>query len=285
VEVSYALGGHNREVTSAVLQWKAPGGEWTDYDITASIGDVAAHSFSSDIYNRTITDHPVLTEGGGNIGVGKYYNYRFVVTTDDGISVTSDTKSMEILHFYYDPNPAPEGGWTSTNTVAEISTTWADHVTDLDFSDGDQIEIQMDLTNCYYVYKNGNKDVDLGVDNIFAIGSASIDGASNAILWYYPAVENLSSTDPGASRLLIHSGGWTNGKYPLSDLTDLLIVFDGNGFGMNGTRYDNLNVGGWTGGVKATLTSADNLYMGSVEGKHHSRAIYHYIRVIRNREM
>jgi len=83
----------------------------------------------------------------------------------------------------------------------------------------------------------------------------------------------------------VHVGSWTNARYPLADISSLLFVFDGDGFGMNGTRYDDLNVGNWTGTTKAILTSASDLYIGSMEGVHHSRAIYDYIRVIRNREM
>jgi len=64
----------------------------------------------------------------------------------------------------------------------------------------------------------------------------------------------------------------------------LLIVFYGNGYTMNGTSYDDLAAGGWNS-IKTTMYAADNLYIGSAEGVHHSRAIYPYIRVIRDREM
>ncbi len=282
VEVSYAMVGHTSTVTSAILQWKALDGDWVSYDLTDQITDPTSRSFTEVLYNQALTGFPDLT-ADGYTGVGKYYRYRFYVETDDGVGLYSGTKSMELLHYCFDPNPAPEGGWTSANQVSEISTTWQDTVTDLAFSSGDQIEVLMDLEHCNYVYKNGTNDGDIGLDNLFGIGLSKIDGSSNAansILWYYPAVETMSDTDPGESRLLIHCGAWTNGKYPLSDLSSLLIVFDQNGYAMNGTRYDNLAVGNWTA-LKSSFASATSLVMGSVEGKHHSRAFYPFIRIVR----
>ena len=44
------------------------------------------------------------------------------------------------------------------------------------------------------------------------------------------------------------------------------------------------NPSDWNSRVKALLTGSNSVWLGSVEGVHHSRALYNYIRVVRVKE-
>ena len=258
-------------------------GNWNTHELVAHDHD---YTWSGDVYLRDI-----IGEDAWATEANRYKEYQFYVTasSNDGTTYVSETLSQELVRLNYTPNPAPEGGWTSSNSVSDINTTWKDKIENLYFANGDYIETLMDLTNCYYVYKNGNKNVDIGLDNI--LGLSSIENLnpnppSHAMLIYYPAIPTLDP-DPakqGDPWLKMSAGKWssgTAGKIPGCDnISSLLFVFDKDGFSTNGARYTG-NVDGWSG-VKTELTGCDALWIGSEEGVHHSRAIYKYIRVVRN---
>lgn len=142
--------------------------------------------------------------------------------------------------------------------------------TGLDFAAGDYIDIDIDLSNCKYVYRNGTDAGDIGKDNILAIGTGSNLASlpANTILWYYPSIERMvpNPAEQGRSYLRFHAGRWAADQY-LNGLDKLRIVFDKDGFTSNG--------------VKEALTSAGTLYIGAEEGAHLSRATYDHISVVR----
>lgn len=258
-------------------------GSWNTHELVAHDHD---YTWSGDVYLRDI-----IGEDAWATEANRYKEYQFYVTasSNDGTTYVSETLSQQLVRLNYTPNPAPEGGWTNSNSVEDINTTWKDKIENLYFANGDYIETLMDLTNCYYVYKNGNKNVDIGLDNI--LGLSSIENLnpnppSHAMLIYYPAISTLDP-DPakqGDPWLKMSAGKWssgTAGKIPgCNNISSLLFVFDKDGFSTNGARYTG-NVDGWSG-VKTELTGCDALWIGSEEGVHHSRAIYKYIRVVRN---
>lgn len=269
-------------LTNVVMHWSSDGGSsWNEESLVA---ENHYNTYSEDFYLKDIIGDDWDTESN------RYKEYRFYVTAacNDATSYTSKILSQQILRLDYTPNPAPVGGWTNSNSVSDINVTWKDKIENLNFANGDYIETLMDLTNCNYVYKNGNKNVDLGMDNI--LGLSSIENLNpnpptHAVLFYYPAIPTLSP-DPdlqGTPWLKMSAGSWsqgTAGKIPGCDnISSLLFVFDKDGFSTNGARYTG-NVTGWSG-VKTELTGATTLWIGSEEGVHHSRATYNYIRVVR----
>lgn len=269
-------------LTNVVLHWSSDGG--SSWNQRSMVAENHYNTYSEDFYLKDIIG------SDWDIESNRYKEYRFYVTAscNDETTYTSRILSQQILRLNYTPNPAPNGGWTNSNTVSDISVTWKNKIENLDFANGDYIETLMDLTNCNYVYKNGNKNVDIGLDNI--LGLSSIENLNpnppaNAMLLYYPAIPTLSP-DPalqGSPWLKMSAGSWsqgTAGKIPGCDnISSLLFVFDKDGFSTNGARYTG-NVTGWSG-VKTELTGATTLWIGSEEGVHHSRATYNYIRVVR----
>ena len=143
----------------------------------------------------------------------------------------------------------------------------------------------MDLTNCVYKYLSGTEAADLGKDNIFGFSSSDISAITNSIIWYYPSVQNLVAPpgDTGWTKLRIHAGKW-QALEETGVLTQMNLILDKDGIIRDGARFTK-NPGDWNSRVKAALTGASTIYVGSTEGSHQSRAIYNYVRVIRNREL
>ena len=270
IHVDMHLGGKNARFASAIIQWKEEGGEWIDHPL--NVDTESALSFSEDIYTRTLT---------GDDFVGKRCSYRLVVNCSDGTSYTSPVRSMEILRFNYNPNPEPEGGWTN---ISQCSVTWQDKISGVNFSEGDYIEAEMDLTQCRYVYiSGGNGNSDIGKDNIFGFSTSNIKEITNSIIWYYPSVENLTPNpaEQGNKILRIHAGKWA-ALEEAGELTHMNLILDKDGILRDGSRFTG-NPGDWNSRVKAALTGSSTIYIGSMEGVHHSRAIYKYVRVVRER--
>ena len=215
--------------------------------------------------------------------VGTEYEYYAVVNSSDGTSMTSPVRSMQILRYDYTPNPVPDGGWTLENK-GQCSTKWEDRIDNLDFSAGDFIEADMDLSNCVYVYLKGTEADDMGKDNIFGFSTDNIASITNSIIWYYPSVKNLVAPpgDTGWTKMRIHAGRWSALELT-GVVSEMNLILDKNGIIRDGTRFTG-NPGDWDSRVKNALTSSSTVYVGSKEGVHLSRATYRYVRVIRNNQ-
>ena len=270
-------------LTNVSLHWKATDEDGDFHTKVLENGSGNISSYSGDVYLKDI-----IGNAAWDTEANRYKEYQFYVTAtcSDGSQYVSETVSNQIVKLYYDPNPMPAGGWTSSHTVNDINVTWKEHITGLNFPNGDRIETLMDLTHCYYVYKNGNKNVDLGMDNIFGIGTISNlnpNPPTHHMLLYYPAITTLNP-DPakqGEPWLKFHAGDWTGDEVPGGrSLSSLLFVFDKNGFSTNGNLYTRTKIAKWAD-VKSELIDASELWIGSEEGVHHSRATYNYIRVVR----
>ena len=266
----------NSKLTSLVLHWKAAG-DASYHDVSLITPDEYSE-YHQELYTRDIIgDAEWATEAN------RYKEYLFYVTAscDDGTDYVSPTVSQQLVRLNYNPNPVPAGGWTN---ISQCSVTWRNTITGLDFSKGDYIEADMDLRNCEYVYFDGTESNDMGKDNIFGISTNNVSAINNAIIWYYPSVQNLVPPpgDTGWTRMRVHAGRWAAKEYD-GVVTDLNIILDKDGIIRDGSRYND-NPGDWNSRVKALLTNASSLEIGSVEGIHHSRAIYNYIRVVRYKE-
>lgn len=286
------------KLSNVTLHWKAKGESSYNEKILLGDGsDLGSGLFN--VYNGDVYTRDLIGDAYNNIAdFEKEYIYYVTASCDDGTSWTSSKMSMQLFDLNQDsshttpsltidPNPAPEGGWPSTTTVSDIDGTWIKHITGLDFEHGDRLEIGINLTYCNYIYKDGNKDHDIGLDNILAVGKtdniSSMSGNTPLILFYYPSIEHQVS-DPAAqgnSNLRFHAGKWQAQNIPnIRNIEELLFVFDKDGFITNGIRYTS-STGDWNNSVKAALTSSTELYIGSEEGIHHSRASYDYVRIIR----
>ncbi len=276
VHTTMSVRGHHLHFSSATLYWKESGGSWNAYPL--SVDHDFDRNYSEDVYIRSMVGD---TDFLSKAFVGKKYSYKLTVVADDGSTFTTPAKSMEILRYGYEPNPVPAGGWTS---ISQCNGTWQDQVTGLDFSDGDFIEAEMDLTNCVYVYIAGNDANDLGKDNILGFSTDDLGSITNSMIWYYPSVQRMVAPpgDTGWTKLRIHAGRW-NALEIQGVLNRMNLILDKDGIIRDGTRFTS-NPGDWNSRVKGQLTSASTIYVGSVEGIHHSRAKYDYVRVIRNRE-
>ena len=162
-------------------------------------------------------------------------------------------------------------------------------IEDLDFVSGDFIETDMDIHRCEYIEVLGEGDVvdydkTLGKDLLFSVGLNGIDKSPWMLNVEFPAVSNGNwglnvkprwSTDGSDGKVycypdhtipahfrLDNGGAYWNGQ-----------KIDVSKWGANQTNFQS---------VLDKLTAANTLYIGSIEGQHRSRAIYRFIRVVRN---
>ncbi len=296
IRVKMSIGGHSVKFASATLQWKESGGSWHDYAISGLDTDFH-RSYSEDIYIADLFNAISSSDFTNGDFIGKRYDYRLVVESTDGHTETSPVRSMEIVRYYYTPNPVPDGGWTSNSQCNKKwggdpsaaaryqSSNKGDKIENLNFADGDVIEADIDMSNCVYVYLDGTAANDMGKDNIFGFSSDNVANIANSIIWYYPSVKNQVAPpgDTGWTKMRIHAGRWS-ALEPEGVVTRMNLILDKGGILRDGARFEG-NPGDWNSRVKATLTGASTIYVGAQEGTHLSRATYNYVRVIRNREM
>jgi hypothetical protein len=264
------------KLTSAVLHWKAAGD--SDYQEMALVVPGEEVEYHGVLY----TDEIIGSAAWGT-EANRYKEYLFYVTAtcEDETEFVSSTLSQQFVRLNYTPNPVPAGGWTN---ISQCNTKWENTVTGLDFSKGDFIEADMDLTNCTYVYIDGNADHDLGKDNLFGFSTNDIGSINNSFIWYYPSVQNLVAPPGDLGRIWsrIHAGRWSAHEIT-GVMTSLNLILDKDGILRDGTRYTG-NPGDWNSRVKPALTSASTIKIGSKEGIHQSRATYNYIRVVRYKD-
>ena len=296
VRVKMSIGGHSIKFTSATLQWKESGGSWHDYPVTGLDTDFH-RSYSEEIYIADLFNAISSSDFTSGDFVGKRYDYRLKVESTDGHTEFSPIRSMEIVRYYFTPNPVPDGGWTNnsqcnkrwggdTSAAARYqSNNKGDKIEDLVFADGDIIEADIDMTNCVYIYMDGSSANDMGKDNIFGFSSDNVAEITNSIIWYYPSVQYQVAPpgNTGWTKMRIHAGRW-NALEPQGVVTEMNLILDKDGIIRDGSRFTG-NPGDWNSRVKAALTGSSTIYVGAQEGSHLSRATYNYVRVIRNREM
>ena len=273
------------KLTDVTLHWKASD---EDGDFHTKVLDKSGNisSYSKDVYLKDIIGNSWDTEAN------RFKEYQFYVTAScsDGTSYVSPTIANQILKLNYCLNPVPEGGWTSIN---QCQGTWTEEVTGLNFANGDFIEVDMDLRNCRYKYLTGAAATDLGQDNIIGFSAdnfntpgeaANTKTIKNSIIWYYPSVEHLVNSDNpddwGWIRSRVHAGKWSANTPDEGVLSAMNLILDKDGLIRDGSRW-NRNPGDWNTRVKGLLTGSSSLWLGSVEGVHHSRATYNFIRVVR----
>ena len=265
-------------LTNVSLHWKAPGGAWQ-----TSVLEDGSHNlttFAHDAYLRSI-----IGEDAWATEANRYKEYQFYVTAScsDGSEYVSETLSNQLVKFYFTPNPVPDGGWTISNYTT-CNKTWQNTIDNLDFPNGDFVEVDMDLSNCVYVFIDGNQDHDMGKDNLIGFSTDTVEKITNSFIWYYPSVQYLVPPPGDVGRIFsrIHAGIWSAAEFTGS-MKSLNLVLDKDGIKQNGSPFT-LNPGDWNSRVKPALTSANKVFVGSKEGKHLSRATYRYVRVVRVKE-
>ena len=311
IRVKMAIGGHSLKFASATLEWKEHGGSWQSKAVEGLDPDFH-REYSEDIW---LEDLIGASDFADTSFLNKSYSYKLTVTAENGLSVTTPVRSMQIVQWGIHPNSnvIPEHPWQDSwwfeNDYANakawhnalvgnapgcvgkeqsyvINQTWPkQQVTDLDFAGGDAIEVNLDVSDCTFIRtvdgditKAPYKNQMIGLDNIFAVGKDRIDGqnGSKDILFYYPAHVN------NADLLQIDANpGWK--KIQLSSLNgDLVLLLNKDAFYYNGNRIN------WSEGVYTTafniVTSSTSLWIGAEEGDHHTRALCRYARVIRERD-
>ena len=274
------------KLTNVKLHWKASDEEGDFHTkVLDNSGNIS--SYSNDVYLKDIIGDAVWgTEPN------RFKEYLFYVTAScsDGTSYVSPTVANQILKLDYCLNPVPEGGWTS---IKQCQGTWTEEVAGLNFAKGDFIEVDMDLRNCRYKYLTGVAATDLGQDNIIGFSAdnfntpgeaANTKTIKNSIIWYYPSVEHLVNSDNpddwGWIRSRVHAGKWSANTPDEGVLSAMNLILDKDGLIRDGSRWTR-NPGDWNNRIKPLLTSSSSVWLGTMEGVHHSRAIYNYIRVVR----
>lgn len=325
IRVKMSVGGHSIKLSSAELEWQESGqASWNSYNITGLDTDFD-RSYTEDIFIKQLFDAAGNNDFSTKAFVGKRYNYRLKVTSSDGITERSPVRSMEVIKYDFTPNP--DGAeynseyhlWTDpwwqtfenanawynslgTSPYAQrqknvICNKWVgQQINNLDFSRGDSIEADMDVTNCVFIRTVHGKLSDstpknqtVGMDNILGIGPNGVGWVNSALQIYYPAHNPLTedSLDPPSDQLQFDAL-YTTGDYSKIQAGELPgylnVVLNSTGLIWNGTRQTN-----WGNANQSTvvpnLVTQSSLYIGAEEGNHLSRATYNYVRVIRNIEM
>ena len=280
VNVTVQSVNNRASVSSTTFYWKREG------DASYSLGPSISGTLNTNVKDITGED---LSE----TNKGKFYFY-FTAVCSDGTSINSDVWSMDILHYGMCWNPGP---WTSSNSVGQISVKWdVESISNLDFSVGDFIDTYIDVSNCGYIYKDGTANNDIGMDNLITIGtSATLNWSNGDIYFYYPAHNPAEAPGEDRLQLSIKDNNGTVTRLRPYDLSgymtvrlskDLLLV--------NGSELDYSAVMSGSSSTtssnaetrsRATITNITNqtsVNVGSVEGRHRSRATYNYVRVVRN---
>ena len=280
-------------VSSAKFYWKRNGD--ADYHEGPALSGAGTSSMSTRTYVNTIIDGE-LSESNK----GKFYFY-LTASCSDGTSIRSDIWSMDVLYYGKCWNPGP---WDSNSTVSQIDQKWnRQSITGLDFARGDFVDAYMDVSNCVYIRKDGSSDNDIGMDNLVSLGdsNSTLEWKAGNILFYYPA--HNPSEAPGQDKLqigILHYGFSTIARvrpYTLDDhvLTvrlekdNLLVNGEEPDWSLDYTAADGKPAQQQAGANTVTrtretishITGESTIKIGSIEGKHRSRATYKYVRVIR----
>lgn len=243
---------------------------WTINDNTEKIGVY-------DYTNYYIND----TAAGNLLRTG---TYTFQLEAEcDGKVTRSDEVTMEVLKVEYAPNPDTE----SAIQASDITGLWErQRINDLNFAAGDFIEANMDVSKCVYKYYDGSKENNIGLDDLISFGVNDIGWVPWTLHVYYPAVADPSQNPPTGDHYLRFNGYRSSDSkgvnYCVIDNSKPLhIRLDWDGVHWNNQK---VNTDGWPqlSDTHNKLRSSNSLYVGSIEGVHHSRAVYHFVRVTHN---
>ncbi len=262
------------------------------------------------------------------------YTFQLLLNTVGGRVSRSPSVSMEILQAGFNPNEeATVENMDNYTTASQITGTWEPQlIRNLDFLGGDFIEVNMDLTDCWYkkdtsipdatdevinamteeeldsyltekerndlsnkysgdqllkekrkTVKNKltkqHNDQDIGMDNLISFGLDAIGWVDDSFHLYYPS-HNTSGEDHMVfrptflARTVNYSTSGQKRRFDFRiDQTDMY--------------YNNISIGPIFNDAQFTalhgrLIAAQQLYVGSIEGLHRSRATCRYVRVVHN---
>lgn len=236
----------------------------------------------------------------------------------DGLTTRSEAVSMDVLKVNYDPLSGVDCSEVDdSGDIADDKYKWKrEMIQGLDFASGDFIEADMDISRCvfkpvyamsvapYTVYEEGDQEYgdpayiskysSVGLDNLISFGVSDIGWTDYSFHVYYPAVpvgqtsgEELAFDPVWDSADDDH--GYEGINYStVSHLKPLHIRLDKEGVYWNNnlmevSRFTDTNQNK-VQKVLNQLTNARTLYVGSTEGRHRSRAIYRFVRVVYNGE-
>ncbi len=306
-------------IKTVKLRWRQENGAYTEQNVT--VADQTRSSGTFDCYW-----HPAWLDNNTVVADNTKYYFSAIVggDTDEGVvgrNINLDDAEMEFLKINYNPNPAPQGGWTYSNRGQATNRWYPQAIANLNFDQGDFIDAFLDVTNCVYIPKqegtvDGNND--LGMDNLIAIGPEThpiqqepnnngVEWKPNNVLFYYPAhvIKNGNGVDN--LQIAVLSSNTTSRIQPFdinSGKLRLLLKKD-NGRGwllINNFTGNEDSEPDWTADIGKNghptqqeiptyaanaqsridnLVSKTTLYVASTEGNHRSRALYKYVRVVR----
>ena len=175
-------------------------------------------------------------------------------------------------------------------------------IANLNFPNGDFIEAGLDVSQCVFVRTVEGKLSDstpknqtVGMDNIFGIApsEAALNWGAGSFLCYYPAHTDATNTAPATDKLQVDALDINSNKFGKKqvgtiDSSILNLKLCSDGFSWNGnllasdTNWDNKNAN--YNAVIPNLLTKSTLWVGAIEGKHLTRALYNFIRVVRVKE-
>ena len=309
-------------INSVVLYWREKGaGSWEEYDLLDDATFSSTHTtdlYTKDLINtegiswivgKTYQYQMTVTANGGDFVANTPVRSMTIVAFNDTPNVqgaTFEGNYREWTHPWWQEfenanawhlslpvyNVDPNKDFRQMSVIC--NTYPAKKIDNLSFDSGDYIEALIDVSHCTFIKTvNGNIDANpcknqiVGLDNILGIGSDNIGWTAGVLQVYYPAhvgTEDLLQLDA-----LYKTGTGQYSKTRVGTLNGILLAkLSKEGFSWNGnlvTEYesqgdnkDNIN------NVVPTLVTKSTLFVGAVEGNHRSRAIYKYIRVIRDRD-
>jgi hypothetical protein len=259
---------------------------------------------------------PYLPKNGGTLKQGTYtFQLEAIHGSPFSETTRSETVSMDVLKVNHSPIPKTFDWGSLTHASQLADYKWErDMIEGLDFSAGDFIETDMDISRCVFTpvyamkdppYTEFGPDDDefgqadyiskyssVGLDNLISFGVSDIDWTDWSLHVYYPAVPVGETT----GELLAFDPVWdstddVNGyegcNYTtVSHEAPLHIRLDNDGIFWNNQHMDIskflVKNHAHVEKVLSRLTNAKTLYIGSVEGRHRSRATYRFVRVVYN---
>lgn len=279
IEVKATALGTASKITSLAVQWKDLGstGVWNEIPVSAAAG----------LTEYTGTMYFALPSGN----TPKTYVFRLAGKSNKGVEGETKQQTMQFLQLnkcWNEEDPAHP--WTEAD---DVKNPWpVQKIGALNFANGDFIETLMDLTACDYrpvgIPPAVDKNNDIGMDEILAFGLYPKIGNDDpsALHFYYPAAQYESGDYHTYLNTQMVNGNnkWKGGLVGELSLTDpLTIRMDKNGVCWNESYLTKAQLANdnnaWT--VLSQMTSAQTLYIGSVEGVHRSRARYTYVRIVR----
>ena len=235
----------------------------------------------------------------------------------DGQITRSEEVSMEVLKANYDLMSGVDLDEVTNSSVIDndIYKWEREMIQNLDFARGDFIETDMDVSRCefkpvyalsvspYTVFGPGDPQYgdpeylssysSVGLDDLISFGVGDTGWTDNSLHVYYPAVPQLDPEFKDWIRFNLvwdstdDDHGYEGANYTRHDKAKPLhIRLEEEGLYWNNNKME-LSVfsEGNRNHVRDVLDKLINsrtLYVGSTEGRHRSRAIYRFVRVVYN---